>query len=300
MRPFFCDKCQRERCGALFHSGARKKTCRICYGYRNAKRRREADYEEFETGFFQRLQREEMAKLGLRFCSYGGHWHPASSKWHSSKSVCWPCTLERKRTRYYSTEKRREQWPREKRGRRSDAHVKLWRQRQQKEDAHVKAYRAWLRTASDAEKDQHWQKAGMPWRSPLLTKTEKFRLRYANDHVFATQQRMRRQMRKALTADGIADVMTQAIARRGRSRRVEKELGYSIADLCRHLEMQFTKGMTWEKFLAGEIHIDHIVPKSSFDLSDPAEWRACWALTNLAPLWARDNLTKQARRIYLL
>src|SRR5438477_6281911 len=49
-------------------------------------------------------------------------------------------------------------------------------------------------------------------------------------------------------------------ALRGAKRRCSWELilGYSREELRRHLESQFTAGMTWGKFLAGEIDIDPI------------------------------------------
>lgn len=82
----------------------------------------------------------------------------------------------------------------------------------------------------------------------------------------------------------------------------EKILGYSAKELADHLERQFTKGMTWEKFLAGEIHIDHIIPVASFkaESTDSAEFRACWALANLRPLWAADNLAKSDKITHLI
>lgn len=77
-------------------------------------------------------------------------------------------------------------------------------------------------------------------------------------------------------------------------------LGYSREALIAHLEMQFSKGMNWENY--GEWHIDHIVPLASFKVSglnDPL-LRQAWCLTNLRPVWARENLTKNAKRIYLI
>jgi hypothetical protein len=46
----------------------------------------------------------------------------------------------------------------------------------------------------------------------------------------------------------------------------------------------------------------HIRPVSSFTFTsaDDTEVKACWALTNLRPLWKRDNLTKHARRTHLI
>lgn len=77
-------------------------------------------------------------------------------------------------------------------------------------------------------------------------------------------------------------------------------MGYRLDDLVTHLERQFSPGMTWLNI--GQWHIDHILPKSSFTYSsagDP-EFLACWALTNLRPLWKEANLTKHAKRDLLL
>lgn len=72
---------------------------------------------------------------------------------------------------------------------------------------------------------------------------------------------------------------------------------YSLNDLKKHLEKQFSEGMTWEKFLKGEIHIDHKIPISVFNFTKPdhLDFQRCWALGNLQPLWAHDNLVKQAK-----
>lgn len=72
-------------------------------------------------------------------------------------------------------------------------------------------------------------------------------------------------------------------------------IGYDIPTLMRHIERQFVKGMTWDKWRKGEIHLDHIIPQKAFDLTDEHEWRQCWSLSNLQPLWARDNMRKAAR-----
>jgi len=71
-------------------------------------------------------------------------------------------------------------------------------------------------------------------------------------------------------------------------------VGYSIEKLKRHLERNFKEGMTWEKFMAGEIHIDHVIPVSAFNFTKPEDidFKKCWAMNNLMPMWARDNLSK--------
>lgn len=75
---------------------------------------------------------------------------------------------------------------------------------------------------------------------------------------------------------------------------------YSLDDLMAHLERQFTPGMSWAN--RNRWHIDHIVPLSSFEFStsDCPGFKAAWALTNLRPLWATDNVRKSAKRTHLI
>lgn len=85
-----------------------------------------------------------------------------------------------------------------------------------------------------------------------------------------------------------------------RGRKWEALVGYTLADLMRHLERQFLPGMTWEN--RSEWHIDHIVPLASFKFETPEdpEFRAAWTLTNLRPLWGSDNVKKNAKRLFLI
>lgn len=70
---------------------------------------------------------------------------------------------------------------------------------------------------------------------------------------------------------------------------------YTVEELRAHLERQFLRGMGWHN--AGEWHIDHIIPVSSFNYTSPddLEFKRCWALANLRPLWGRDNIRKSNR-----
>ena len=79
-------------------------------------------------------------------------------------------------------------------------------------------------------------------------------------------------------------------------KRWEELVGYTVQDLRRHIEVNFKPGMNWKRFLNGEIHIDHVIPKSKFSYAnhtDP-QFRQCWALENLDQ-WARPNLRKSAK-----
>ena len=161
----------------------------------------------------------------------------------------------------------------------------------------LEAHRAWAKWIRDVASDEDVAAvfADRPWKNPRLTDTDKYRLQYAHDPDYQLAERMRRQVRKAIRRDSIGDRIRAAINRDGRSGLVERVLGYSIAELRAHLEALFSDGMSWQAFASGHIHIDHVRPQASFDLSDDEQWRACWSISNLQPLWAKDNLAKGAR-----
>lgn len=92
----------------------------------------------------------------------------------------------------------------------------------------------------------------------------------------------------------IARLMRSSL--KGKKGKTWRELvGYTIEELKSHLEKQFKDGMTWENY--GQWHVDHIRPIASFTITSPdcADFKVCWALSNLQPLWAKENLTKGAR-----
>lgn len=75
-------------------------------------------------------------------------------------------------------------------------------------------------------------------------------------------------------------------------RHWEDLVGYTVEDLKVHLESKFKDGMNWDNI--GQWHIDHIIPVSlwKFESFNDSEFKQCWALSNLQPLWAFDNQSK--------
>ena len=71
-----------------------------------------------------------------------------------------------------------------------------------------------------------------------------------------------------------------------------KHLPYTPQQLKEHIENQFENWMTWDNW--GEWHIDHIIPQSalSYDNLEHPNFQKCWALDNLRPLRAEDNIYK--------
>ncbi len=113
------------------------------------------------------------------------------------------------------------------------------------------------------------------------------RKRRVENIQFAIGERLRGRVNSALRAAG---------ARKSAS--TAKLVGCSIPEFKIHIERQFLKGMTWEN--RKKWHLDHIVELARFDLRDPEQQRRAFHFTNQRPLWGPDNLSKGAKRLYLL
>lgn len=78
-------------------------------------------------------------------------------------------------------------------------------------------------------------------------------------------------------------------------------LGYTSRDLKEHLERLFEPGMSWDNYGHGADcwHVDHIIPLAAhnYETPDDIDFKRAWALSNLRPLWSRDNLSKGAKLI---
>lgn len=72
------------------------------------------------------------------------------------------------------------------------------------------------------------------------------------------------------------------------------QVNFTLTQLQKYLEKQFQPGMTWNNY-GVEWHVDHIIPVSVFNFEKPEDldFKRCWALKNLQPLWAKDNRKKQ-------
>ena len=79
----------------------------------------------------------------------------------------------------------------------------------------------------------------------------------------------------------------------------ETLVGYTCQELKVHLEKLFKPGMTWANWGKGsdKWNVDHILPKSRFNYEKPTDidFKRCWALSNLQPMWEIDNMSKRDR-----
>lgn len=141
------------------------------------------------------------------------------------------------------------------------------------------------------------QKAREAERARARRETIDGKIKYA---LAARKHRHKRRMLGLLKRDKIASCIRNSIKNGHKSSYVFNCTGYTIDELKVNLERQFTKKMTWDKFLKGEIHIDHIIPISKFDMENQDDVKACWALSNIRPMWAKDNIAKGAKVLTLL
>lgn len=141
-----------------------------------------------------------------------------------------------------------------------------------------------------------------------LLRRRRYMKAYRNTEKYRSANRKEKAIRKS-TPKGLLDARMRGAVRqslRGRGGKNgaswEGLVGYTVDQLVTHIERQFPKSMDWSSFERGEVHIDHILPLSSFKYTSPGsdEFRAAWALTNLRPLWAADNLSKNDRRTHLI
>jgi predicted DNA-binding protein YlxM (UPF0122 family) len=82
----------------------------------------------------------------------------------------------------------------------------------------------------------------------------------------------------------------------------EELAGYTVEDLRKHIESLWEPWMNWDNWGKYDPNrrtwqIDHIKPVSSFNITGPEceDFKQCWALENLRPVPAIENILKKDR-----
>lgn len=145
-------------------------------------------------------------------------------------------------------------------------------------------YKEWAKENKSYLKEQHTK-----WRENNKEHVNKYkrdyeRKRRAEDPKYRLGVRTRTAVWQLLKERGVK-----------KSNKTFDLLDYSIEELMTHLESLFTVGMTWDNY--GEWHVDHVKPMTSFNFEsvNDVEFKECWSLKNLQPLWWNDNLSKGPR-----
>ena len=104
--------------------------------------------------------------------------------------------------------------------------------------------------------------------------------RMATDPLHAMKKRLRKRLRESLVKQHLP-----------KDKKLCEVLGCNYLELVQYIERQFTENMSWKNMNLW--HIDHRVP-----LATAATLEDVYRLnhyTNLQPLWAQENLQKNAR-----
>jgi HrpA-like RNA helicase len=122
-------------------------------------------------------------------------------------------------------------------------------------------------------------------------------------------KRKKRQNPLARLKDSISAIVRQWIKKDGKS--IKKYLPYTLEQLKSHIENKFEPWMTWDNQGVYRVkewnendqstwkwQLDHVKPHSWFpyiSMEDPL-FQECWALDNLRPYSAKDNIKNGNRR----
>jgi len=126
---------------------------------------------------------------------------------------------------------------------------------------------------------------------------KKYRRQYELEHKKEINIRRRKYVKNNLSARIIIRLRSRiqgAIKHNRKSKHTVELIMCSIPEFKTHIEKQWLPGMSWDNWGCGENkwHIDHIIPCSFFDMSDPVEQHVCFRYQNQQPLWQPDNLKK--------
>ncbi len=134
---------------------------------------------------------------------------------------------------------------------------------------------------------------------PEVSRIKKRKNDENNKYIYRNRQLQKRRTDPHEKLRHNISTTTLAYIKKDKSRKGKKYcktrelLGCNYKEFKIYFENKFTKFMSWEKFLKSEIHIDHIIPCVSFDLSDPEQQKLCFHYTNLQPLWATTEIAVQ-------
>lgn len=144
------------------------------------------------------------------------------------------------------------------------------------------------------EKKEEIKQASKAWRAANVEKVRasKRESYHRNKDQILTRLSEKRKQPKQGLHHRISQGILKSLKQKKSGLSWESIVGYTAEMLMRHLEKQFLPGMSWANF--GDWHVDHKVPVAAFNFAGPydIDFKRCWDLKNLRPLWAKDNISK--------
>lgn len=184
--------------------------------------------------------------------------------------------------------------------------IRDWQERNKEklqQDAHAR-YMATRRVAIARSKAQReeWQRTDPEgYRADHRRRVKAWRAANPERAKVAQRTRENRKWRtdaRYRTSRLIANMINQSLHRNGAGGKHglhwELLVGYTCGRLVDRLKETLPTGHSWQDFLAGKLHIDHIIPVTAFNFrsADDSDFKRCWALSNLQLLPAEQNRRK--------
>jgi len=141
------------------------------------------------------------------------------------------------------------------------------------------------------------------WRKANKERVRETARRWCKSNPEKVKERNRKSKEKLYgTSQGklnhcMSSAVYNALSSNKNGRGWELLVGYTVIQLKKHLEKNFKHGMSWNNYGKNGWHIDHIIPQSAFNFEKPEDidFKRCWALKNLQPMWAKENISKGDR-----
>lgn len=168
----------------------------------------------------------------------------------------------------------------------------------------------WRKIPGNIEKQKEWNEKNIDRinenrRLNRLANNENHRKKQ-NDYYHANRERI---IKKAIQRDKIKELESPVYKLKKtlrlriiseltnsnykKTKRTEEVIGAPIEIVKKHIERQFKKGMAWKNHGYRTWHIDHIIPLASAKTEE--ELLALFHYTNLQPLWAKENWSKNSK-----
>lgn len=118
-------------------------------------------------------------------------------------------------------------------------------------------------------------------------KDNREKIREYNNHRFKTDLKYK-------LSNRMSSMIGKSLKGNKNGNHWEDLVGYTLNDLIRRLKSKMPDGYTWQDYLSGKLHIDHIIPISVFNYDKPEniDFKRCWSLDNLQLLLAHENYIK--------
>jgi len=147
------------------------------------------------------------------------------------------------------------------------------------------------------EYNKKWRKDNPEYVRKDYQEHEKYKKQWAKDNPEYYKQWQKNKYKKDLKFHlncRIGHAIWKSLKGNKNNRHWEDLAGYTLNDLVKRLKQTMPEGYTWQDYMEGKLHIDHIIPISVFNFDKPSnpDFKNCWALDNLRLLPAKDNYIK--------